>query len=68
MPEAIWYNADMKPFKYGCVVTGETFCPRPDLQKRLATCVKDGQLPISATVSQRRRHSWGRKKILSHVH
>ena len=33
----------MKPFKYGCVVTGETFCPRPDLQKRLAACVKDGQ-------------------------
>ncbi len=43
MSESIWYNAGMKPFKYGCVVTGETFCPRPDLQKRLATCVKDGQ-------------------------
>jgi len=33
----------MKPFKYGCVVTGDVFCPRPDLQKRLAACVKDGQ-------------------------
>ena len=33
----------MKPFKYGCVVTGDAFCPRPELQKKLATCVKDGQ-------------------------
>ena len=33
----------MKPFKYGCVVSGEVFCPRPELQKRLADCVKDGQ-------------------------
>ncbi len=33
----------MKPFKYGCVVTGEMFCPRPWLQKRLASCVRDGQ-------------------------
>ncbi len=33
----------MKPFKYGCVVTGEAFCPRPDLQRTLARHVKDGQ-------------------------
>ena len=33
----------MKPFKYGCVVSGDAFCPRPELQKRLAACVKDGQ-------------------------
>ena len=33
----------MKPFKYGCVVSGDAFCPRPELQKRLASCVRDGQ-------------------------
>ena len=33
----------MKPFKYGCVVTGDVFCPRPELQKRLSGCIKDGQ-------------------------
>lgn len=33
----------MKPFKYGCVVTGDMFCPRPELQKRLVSCVKEGQ-------------------------
>ena len=42
MPEEIWYNAGMKPFKYGCVVTGETFCPRPDLQKVLVALAKLG--------------------------
>ena len=33
----------MKPFKYGCVVSGDVFCPRPELQRRLTACVKDGQ-------------------------
>ena len=33
----------MKPFKYGCVVTGEAFCPRPRLQKLLTGYIKDGQ-------------------------
>jgi len=33
----------MKPFKYGCVVTKEAFCPRPQLQKRLVEYVRDGQ-------------------------
>ena len=33
----------MKPFKYGCVVTGDMFCPRPERQSRLVSCVKDGQ-------------------------
>ena len=33
----------MKPFKYGCVVTGEAFCPRPKLQKLLVSYIKDGQ-------------------------
>jgi len=33
----------MKPFKYGCVVGADFFCPRPQLQKRLSEYVKDGQ-------------------------
>lgn len=33
----------MKPFKYGCVVTGESFCPRPALQKALVRNIRDGQ-------------------------
>ena len=33
----------MKPFKYGCVVSSDFFCPRPLLQNRLAESVRDGQ-------------------------
>lgn len=33
----------MKPFKYGCIVSEEFFCPRPRLQKRLAEYVREGQ-------------------------
>ena len=33
----------MKPFKYGCVVTGDAFCPRPALQKALVGNIRDGQ-------------------------
>jgi len=33
----------MKPFKYGCVVGADFFCPRPQLQKRLSEYVRDGQ-------------------------
>lgn len=33
----------MKPFKYGCVVEADFFCPRPLLQNRLAEYVRDGQ-------------------------
>lgn len=33
----------MKPFKYGCVVSADFFCPRPLLQNRLTEYVKDGQ-------------------------
>lgn len=31
------------PFKYGCVVEGEYFCPRPQLQKQLAAYISSGQ-------------------------
>jgi len=33
----------MKPFKYGCVVGGENFCPRPLLEKQLQNFATDGQ-------------------------
>lgn len=33
----------MKPFKYGCVVGADFFCPRPGLQKRLTEYIQDGQ-------------------------
>ena len=33
----------MKPFKYGCVVGGENFCPRPSLEKQLQDFAADGQ-------------------------
>ena len=33
----------MNPFKYGCVVGGENFCPRPQLQRHLRELLKSGQ-------------------------
>lgn len=33
----------MNPFKYGCVVAGENYCRRPELQRQLAELVNSGQ-------------------------
>ena len=33
----------MRPFKYGCVVNGENFCPRPELEKQLCEFAMAGQ-------------------------
>ncbi len=33
----------MNPFKYGCVVEGEYFCPRPALEKELSRLIASGQ-------------------------
>ncbi len=33
----------MNPFKYGCVVSGENFCRRPELQRQLSELLKSGQ-------------------------
>lgn len=33
----------MNPFKYGCVVAGENYCKRPELQRQLAELVRSGQ-------------------------
>ena len=33
----------MNPFKYGCVVDGEFFCPRPELERQLRAFAESGQ-------------------------
>ena len=33
----------MNPFKYGCTVGGESFCPRPELEHPLAELIRAGQ-------------------------
>ena len=33
----------MTPFKYGCIVSGENFCPRPELEKQLQEFAASGQ-------------------------
>lgn len=33
----------MNPFQYGCVVGGENFCPRPELEKQLREFAESGQ-------------------------
>lgn len=33
----------MNPFKYGCVVGGENYCPRPELQRQLKELIRSGQ-------------------------
>lgn len=33
----------MNPFKYGSTVNGEFFCPRPELEQKLASYIKSGQ-------------------------
>ena len=33
----------MSPFKYGCTVSDEFFCPRPELERRLSGHIKSGQ-------------------------
>ena len=33
----------MEAFKYGCIVDGEFFCPRPELSRRLSECISSGR-------------------------
>lgn len=33
----------MNPFRYGCTVDGEFFCPRPELEQGLASYIESGQ-------------------------
>ena len=32
----------MKPFEYGCVVRGEVFCPRPEIESILTSNIVGG--------------------------
>lgn len=36
-------NVSMNPFRYGCVVKGSFFCPRPLLERELARFIERGQ-------------------------
>ena len=53
----------MKPFKYGCVVGADFFCPRPALQKRLVEYIGDGQ---NVVLSGERR--MGKTSLVFAVH
>ena len=33
----------MNPFKYGCIVNGDFFCPRPVLERELRRLIESGQ-------------------------
>ncbi len=33
----------MNPFKYGIIVSGDDFCPRPELKKKLSSFISSGQ-------------------------
>ena len=36
----------MNPFKYGCTVNGDFFCPRPALERELASRIESGQFSM----------------------
>ena len=42
----------MKPFEYGCVVKGEVFCPRPEIESMLTSNMESGQNTV--VVGERR--------------
>lgn len=42
----------MKPFEYGCVVKGDVFCPRPDIEPVLVSNMESGQNTV--VVGERR--------------
>ena len=33
----------MNPFRYGCIVAGENYCPRRELQRQLKELIASGQ-------------------------
>ena len=53
----------MNPFKYGCVVEGEFFCPRPELQQALMAYVTSGQ---NVVIQGARR--MGKTQLVYHVY
>lgn len=40
---AVMRNIGKKPFEYGCVVKGDFFCPRPDIESTLKRYMELGQ-------------------------
>ena len=52
----------MNPFKYGCVVKGEFFCPRPELERQLRAFADSGQ---NVVVQGERR--MGKTSLIKHA-
>ena len=52
----------MNPFKYGCVVSGEFLCPRPELERQLKSYIQSGQ---NIVVHGERR--MGKTSLVRHV-
>ena len=52
----------MNPFKYGCVVDGEFFCPRPALERQLKAFAESGQ---NVVVHGERR--MGKTSLIKHA-
>ena len=52
----------MNPFKYGCVVDGEFFCPRPNLERQLKAFAEAGQ---NVVVQGERR--MGKTSLIKHA-
>ena len=52
----------MNPFKYGCVVDGEFFCPRPELERQLRAFAESGQ---NVVVQGERR--MGKTSLIKHT-
>ena len=42
----------MKPFEFGCVVKGDVFCPRPEIESILTSNMESGQNTV--VVGERR--------------
>ena len=52
------------PFRYGCVVEGEYFCPRPDLERQMRRCAEDGQNIVVEGERRMGKTSLVRKAVL----
>ena len=52
------------PFRYGCVVEGEYFCPRPNLERQIRRCAEDGQNIVVEGERRMGKTSLVRKAVL----
>ena len=46
------------PFRYGCVVDGEYFCPRPELERQLRNYAESGQNLVIQGERRMGKTSW----------